>query len=160
MHRPMPAMAGVSLILLAPLGASCGARAEAPGTVASLVDVTGAFVSAPPAGETAALYLTLINRGDQPDTLLHVITPEAAGVSYHAYEADGDMRRMVTLPGLAVAARDSLALVPGGLHIMLTSMRRAPGDSVHLSLAFRRAGTVVVVAPVLAPGELPPSDQH
>jgi copper(I)-binding protein len=58
---------------------------------------------------------------------------------------------MTDLPhGLAIPAQTSVALGPGGFHLMLTDPA-APltaGGTVALTLHFQRAGTVTVRVPV------------
>lgn len=144
--------------------AACRPQGGATGgtSAADSLTVTGAFSYAPPSGETVAVYFTIHNPGSAPDTLVHVNTPNAAGVSYHRSVTEGDMVRMDTMALLTVGAADSTVLAPGGMHLMLTSAtRRAPGDTIHLSLSFARAGTRVLAVPVLAPGDDPPGhDDH
>jgi copper(I)-binding protein len=105
------------------------------------------------------VYFTITNPTDQPDTLVHVNTPDAAGISYHRSVTDGGLVRMERLELLSVSPRDSLVLAPGGTHVMLSSLkRRNPGDTIHISLTFARHGTRVLAIPVLAPGEEPAQD--
>lgn len=138
--------------------AACGPRTRSSdgAPAGDSLSVTGAFSYAPPSGETVAVYFTIHNPGPAPDTLVHVNTPDAAGVSYHRSVTDGDLVRMESMSHLTVGPADSTVLSPGGLHLMLTSSRRrAPGDTIHMSLSFSRAGTRVVLVPVLAPGDEP-----
>ena len=121
------------------------------------LEVHGAFSFAPPTTSEAAGYFTVVNRGRQPDTLLAVTSPIAAGAMLHGQVQDGGMVRMTHLEAPVVPAGDSLVLRPGGTHLMLMSLDRLPrpGDSVPVTLTFSRAGTVTVMLPVRAYSDAP-----
>jgi copper(I)-binding protein len=64
--------------------------------------------------------------------------------------------KMEPVTGLVIKANDAVAFAPGGLHIMLTGLRRplVLGQSFPLTLTFAKAGpveTTVTVAPVGPP---------
>jgi copper(I)-binding protein len=142
-------------MLLAPACSQGGAPAERQG-----LTVIGAYAYAPPSAEEVAVYFVVRNPTGVADTLVHVTTPEAAGVMYHRNVTDGGLVRMEHLETLVVGARDSLVLSPGGTHLMLTSPKKTtPGDTLHLGLSFARAGTRLLSVPVLAPGDPPPSER-
>lgn len=143
-------------VLLAVVACRQGSAPAAPPGLT----VTGAYAYAPPSAEEVAVYFVVRNPADAEDTIVHVTTPEAAGVMYHRNVTDGGLVRMEHLEALVVGARDSLVLSPGGTHLMLTSPRKtSPGDTLHLGLSFARAGNRIVSVPVLAPGDPPPSER-
>jgi copper(I)-binding protein len=139
-------------------GAGEGAGNPPAGDPATPVRVEGAYAYANPGSTELALYLVLRNRGPRADTLVHVQTPDAAGVMVHRYVRDGDMLLMEHLERLVVEARDSVVLEPGGLHLMLTAGRnpRGPGSTLHLSFRFSSGAIVTLTAPVLEVGAEPP----
>ena len=115
--------------------------------------VEGAYAFAPPSSGEVAVYFTVHNPAEAPDTLVHVNTPEAAGVMYHRNVVEGGLVRMEHLETLAVGGRDSLVLAPGGMHLMLTSVKpRSPGDTLHLALNFAHAGNRMVTVVIREPG--------
>jgi copper(I)-binding protein len=62
--------------------------------------------------------------------------------------------RMVALDPVVVGARDSLALRPGGEHLMFHRAGAAwPADSLRLTLVFARAGSLQVALPVRPIGQ-------
>lgn len=63
---------------------------------------------------------------------------------------DRGVTRMAPAGDLAVPAYGSLALDPGGVHIMLMGLRQdlPPGSPITLILRFERAGGVAVTAQV------------
>lgn len=145
------------------LTAGCGSGAPEAGAGNGGSDrlrVEGAFASAPPVGEAAAMYFTVHNPSGSPDTLVHINTLDAAGASYHRSVVDGGLVRMQPMAVLEIPASDSLVLRPGGTHVMLTGLKRRPGDTVHVSLTFAHAGNRLLVVPILAPGDEPGAHQH
>jgi periplasmic copper chaperone A len=144
------------MVFLLLLAGACTAR-EAGVVTAGDVKVHGAFSFAPPTQSEAAGYFTVVNSGRQPDTLLSVTSPIAAGAMLHGQVQDGGMVRMTHLEAPVVPAGDSLVLQPGGTHLMLMTLDRLPrpGDSVPVTLTFSRAGTMSVMLPVRAYGDAP-----
>lgn len=151
----MAAVRQPALALLAAAALAMGCQRARP-----TLTVERAYGYATPGAEEVAVYFVIRNPADVPDTLVHVNTAEAAGVMFHRNVTDGGIVRMEHLETLVVPARDSLVLAPGGVHLMLTSVRpRSPGDSLQLSLNFSSAGVRVVPVPLLAPGDLPPGER-
>jgi copper(I)-binding protein len=140
----------IGLLLLA---AGCQGGAVGSAATDQFV-VEGAYAYSPPASGEVAVYFTVRNPADLPDTLVHVNTPDAAGVMYHRNVTEGGLVRMEHLEALVVPARDSLVLSPGGIHLMLTSVKpRSPGDTLHLGLNFAHAGTRTVDVVIREPGQ-------
>ena len=104
---------------------------------------------APPGARTAAIYLTVENRGVAADRLVAARSPRGA-VEIHAMRMDGGVMRMRAAPDVPVPARGRVELAPGGLHLMLVDP--APplkaGERVPVTLTFERAGAVDVQVPV------------
>ena len=97
-------------------------------------------------------YVTLTSPAN--DRLVSATSPAAARVELHEMRMDGPVMRMRELPtGIALPAGQSIALAPGGLHIMLMDLK-APlvaGQTVPLTLRFERAPPLelmVQIAPV------------
>jgi copper(I)-binding protein len=144
-----------AVVLLAAAGLAAGCQRAAPA-----LTVERPYGYATPSSEEVAVYFVIRNPANAPDTLVHVNTAEAAGVMFHRNVTDGGVVRMEHLETLVVPPRDSLVLAPGGIHLMLTSVRpRAPGDTVQLSLNFSSGGVRVVPVPLLAPGDPPPGER-
>jgi hypothetical protein len=112
------------------------------------LEIHGAFAFAPITRDEAAVYLTIVNHGSTADTLLQAHCPCATDANVHAESAAG----MMMLERAAIAPGDSLHLVPGGLHLMLTSLDRLPraGERIPLTLRFAHAGVVTLEIPVRA----------
>lgn len=144
MQRRLPFAAALLLAVGAAFAGTPGVR------------VQDAWARATPAvAPVAGGFLTVVNDGDQPDTLLRVESDVAERVEIHEMRNDGGVMRMRALPkGLVVPAHDKLELKPGSYHLMLIKPRRAlmPGDHFDATLVFRRGGRVNVRFDVRALG--------
>ena len=110
------------------------------------------------AGRPGAAYVT-IHGGDQPATLLKVTTPSAIRAELHE-SGGGAMATMRAVTQIDVPAGSSVALAPGGKHVMLFDVdpKLKAGDTAKLSLDFADGKTLDVAAKVVAPGEAAPHD--
>jgi periplasmic copper chaperone A len=114
--------------------------------VAHDVSVRQAWSRATPkAAKVAGGYLTIENRGVQPDRLLSASSGAAARVEVHQMSMqDGIMTMRPLDDGLAIPPDATVTLVPGGDHIMFIGLT-APfeeGQRVPVSLNFERAGKI------------------
>jgi len=105
-------------------------------------------------------FLTIANSGTREDRLLSGTTPVAAEVQLHTMTMDGGIMRMRQVTdGIAIPARGSVELKPGGYHVMFMGLKRQlrQGERVPVTLRFQRAGNVTVqfaVQPVSATGAM------
>lgn len=121
------------------------------------IAVYGAYVREP-ATTTAAAYFTIVNVGDEQDTLTTVSSPIASSASLHdvgkkapTASEQMDSGSMVPTPTVVIEPGARIALEPAAGHMMLEGITGtiAPGSTVNLKLVFERAGTVTVKAPVI-----------
>lgn len=135
------------------IATSCGpapdTKAPSPDRTLSVVD---AYAAQPVADGSAVVYFTVRNGTGAADTLVAATTPIAATATFHRQTSTGMMLHMEPAGPLAVPAGGDLQLEPGGLHLMLERLARRPvaGDTIDLTLEFRRAGPVGVRVPVIA----------
>ena len=102
-----------------------------------------------PGQPVGGAYLRLVNQGPA-DRLVAARSEVAAGVELHSMHMEGDVMRMREIAAVELPAGRTVALKPGGMHLMLVGLK-APletGDSFPLTLKFERAGEVVVTVPV------------
>ncbi len=114
-------------------------------------DIIIADVSANATGPNGAVYLTLQNNGDQADALITVTSDVAEAVELHESKMDdGNMMQMAPVDSVEVPAGASVALEPGGVHIMLINLKKKPAtnDKFQVTLNFKNAGSVPVDVPV------------
>jgi copper(I)-binding protein len=123
----------------------------APAFAAPPVAITGAWARATlPHQDEGVAYLTL--QSPQGDTLASVASPQAGMVMLHQTEQKNGMADMEDMDSLALPAGKSVALAPGGMHLMLMDLKHPlkAGDTLHLSLVFKNAGSQDVAVPVLS----------
>lgn len=98
-------------------------------------------------GGMGVVYLTIENKGRDADRLLGAESAVADAVELHSAAMEGGMATMQALKeGVAIPARGSLELEPGGLHIMLIRLNRHldEGDSFKVNLLFENAGKIEI----------------
>jgi copper(I)-binding protein len=128
------------LVLVALLGAQCGA-APVQETAESKISVLepAARASIP----NGAVFMKLMNEGNQDDLLLSAESEVAEAVELHESKMDeNEVMKMSPVPNIPVPAGETVTLEPGGLHVMLMGLKEelAPGDKFSLTLNFERAG--------------------
>ena len=160
MRVPWPAVAGG--VVIAAVGAAGLIRGAVPQSVAAgpsasssagPIVVTNAYVRPPvPPNKTAAAYFTVYNTTGLADRLLDVISGAGATSVLHTYNSKGQM--VVQPNGVVVPAHGSLVLSTGRGHVMIGQLfgTLRPGQSVNLELDFQNAGSINVVATVIAVG--------
>jgi len=157
-RRRLPiAVAAALLVLTAAACSTTGATGPASGavgsggTAAGAPTVSGAWVRAAPAGGQTAGYLT-ITGGTAADALVSASSPGASMVELHETSMDSGMVGMHAVESLAIPAGGSVALAPGGYHLMIMGLGQAlsAGGAFQIDLVFQHAGKVTVQAEVRA----------
>lgn len=140
-------VAAASLLL-----AGCAApAAEAPAAVESdSVTITDAWVKSADEGMSAAFGI-LSNHGDADVTVVSASTEASPMVELHetVMNDSGEMIMQPKEGGFVIPAGGTLALEPGGNHIMLMGLA-APikaGDEVGFTLTFSDGSTYTFTAP-------------
>jgi hypothetical protein len=107
----------------------------------------------PPGARTGGAYLTIDNRGNEPDRLLRVATPAAGVAEIHSMAMEGNVMRMRAVAAVEIPAHATTALKPGGYHVMLMDLKQplVVGQTIPLSLTFAKAGRIDVTARVEPP---------
>ncbi|QAY95803.1 hypothetical protein CWB41_08700 [Methylovirgula ligni] len=117
-------------------------------TAAGTLTIEGAFTRPTPGGATVAVgYVTIVNTGKTDDRLVAVTSDLSAGAQIHETKMENGIMEMTELPdGLVIPAGATVAIKPGGYHIMFTDLKRAvkPGDAIHAVLEFAKAGKIAV----------------
>jgi periplasmic copper chaperone A len=135
----------IALTLLLALAASTAGVARAQ-------DI--ATPEATPAGTgTGAVFMTIANDGAEADTFLAAESTVASAVEIHETRNEGGVMQMRQLvDGLEIPAGETVALEPGGYHVMLIGLTAdlVVGETFPLTLEFAQAGSVDVEVPVYA----------
>lgn len=112
-----------------------------------------------PGQKAGGAFLKIENRGRSADRLLSATAPaERVGrTEMHSMRMEGNVMRMREIAAIDIPAGQTVALEPGGLHLMLlglTSPLQA-GEKLPLVLTFEKAGTVTVEVHVEAVSAAP-----
>ncbi|WP_346838745.1 copper chaperone PCu(A)C [Microbulbifer sp. SAOS-129_SWC] len=139
-------IAGVLLVGLAWLGC-----AAAQATTA--LDVSGYARETPPGATMSAAYLSLRNSGKAPRRLVAVTLPDrdGAAAALHTTVVDDGINRMRPLAQLAIPAGATVAMAPGGVHLMLRGVRLQAGEQLSLRLHFANGSERNIRVPVRGP---------
>jgi copper(I)-binding protein len=147
--RRVGALLAVVGLAAVTLGACSAGASTAPSAATPVI--SDAWVR-PPIGadRPAAGYLTITNPGVTADALVGVTSPIAMSCEIHETSMDSSgMAGMHPIDRLEIPAGGTVALEPGGYHLMLMdSQAMTVGTTVELRLEFEGAGTVVVQAEV------------
>lgn len=119
----------------------------------------------PPNAQVAGAFLSIENSGPEPDRLLSASTGVAAKVEIHEMKMDGEVMQMRQLAGgLAIPAKQTVTLKPGGIHLMLISPNQplVAGQDVAITLVFEKAGkrTLAFAVSKQAPASAVPDHLH
>jgi periplasmic copper chaperone A len=98
--------------------------------------------------ENSAVYVTVRNRGSEPDALVSAMTDVATTVELHETVTKDGTMVMQPRPQFDIPAGGTLEMKPGSYHIMLLGIKQAlnPGDAVPVTLTFQKAGQMAVQA--------------
>jgi copper(I)-binding protein len=103
---------------------------------------------------TGAVYMKLVNEGQEADRLVGAQTDVTEVVEIHESKMEGDVMKMQRLPdGLEIPAEGEVELKPGGYHVMLIGLKQDlnVGDEFSLVLEFEKSGTMSVNVQVRQP---------
>lgn len=153
---------GRSLFALALLLAGSPAAFAADVKAGDLV-ITQPWSRATPGGaKTGAGYLTIENKGGAPDRLVAVSGDVAGRIEVHEMAVNNGVMTMRPLEkGLVIEPGKTVALAPGGYHLMLMELKSPlkQGDKLPVTLEFEKAGKVAVTLVVQAVGAKGPGGE-
>lgn len=142
--------------LLTALGSTAQAREYKLGTLV----LASPWSRATPGGaKIGAGFVTIENKGGQPDRLIAGASPIAGKIEIHEMSVERGVMRMRLLPkGLAIPAGGKVELKPGGYHIMFIDLKRplVKGQAVKATLTFEKAGKIEIELAVEAIGASAP----
>ena len=105
---------------------------------------------APKSAKTGAGYLTIKNNGTVSDVLFGV-EADFPRVIIHGTKTESGVKKMYHVDNLAIDAGQTVALQPGGFHIMFMGLDGTglpAGGSVTATLNFKNSGGVEVSFPI------------
>ena len=130
-------------------------------TATDAISIVHPWARATPAGaRTGAAYLTITNRGATADRLTGVFTSAASSVQVHQETEANGVMRMREVTSITVEPGATIALKPGGMHIMMIGLQQPlkEGQDFPLTLEFEKAGKIKLRVPVMRVGAMGSSD--
>jgi hypothetical protein len=114
------------------------ATASAPPKACVVRASGGRVARVPPTSVNTAAFLVLHNPGPKALALVKASSPAAEATELHEMTMQDGRARMRPVARLEIPAGDSLALAPGGTHVMLIGLKAplAEGALVPLRLTF------------------------
>ena len=110
----------------------------------------------------AAVYLRLLNQGEEPHRLISASSPVAEITEIHQSTMEDDVMRMGEIEGLDLPVGEWVAFEPGGYHIMLVNLQRElfEGEAIPLTLTFESGTELTFAVPVYDPTMSGMDDDH
>ncbi len=144
----MRKLAMVAIAFAATLACVVGAPVSANEVKAGDLVISQAWARATPKGaQVGGGYLTIINTGKTPDTLIGGSTDVAVSVQVHKMSMQNGVMKMRRLEnGLTIAPGKTVKLTPSGYHLMLMHLKQPlkQGRKLPITLQFKKAGQVTV----------------
>ncbi|WP_396223650.1 copper chaperone PCu(A)C [Gemmatimonas sp.] len=144
----------VAIAAVLPVCVGCaGGEAASGDTPRTGRVVSAAWARPADSGATGGAYFTIVNADSVATELVAVTSTAAAAAEVHESMQHDGMAHMMARAAVPIAPRDSLVMLPGGVHVMLLQLTRAlaVGDTVPLTLRFAAGDSLVVRVPVRAP---------
>lgn len=116
-----------------------------------------------PTAKAGGGFMTITNKGTTPDRLIAVRSSASDKVEIHEMKMEGSVMRMRELDkGLEIPPGGSVALKPGGYHIMFMELKApfAKDAKIPVTLVFEKAGSIDVVLDVQAMGAAQPGQSR
>jgi copper(I)-binding protein len=130
-------------LLAAALSLWGGAAAAETYTVGS-IEIGNPWARATPKGASVGgAYMTITNKGTEPDRLVGASSPVASQLEVHQMAVDkGVMSMRPVQGGLEIKPGQTVALNPQALHLMLMGLKQplTQGTRVKATLEFAKAG--------------------
>ncbi len=127
----------------------------------SSVTVQTAWARATPGPATnGAVYVTIKNSGHHDDHLIKAQSEISERTALHTHIMDNGIAKMRHVEAITIPKMGAAQLKPGGDHIMLMGLKRPlkKGDSITLSLTFKKAGIRNVTVAVKKVGAMGGND--
>lgn len=100
-----------------------------------------------PNSPVAGGFLAITNNGDSDDRLIAATSALSDDMQIHEMKLEDDIMKMRELgDGLLAPAGETVALQPGGYHIMFMKLKKplVEGDVINVTLTFEKSGDIEV----------------
>lgn len=104
-------------------------------------------------GGNGAAFMVIKNTGGVADRLLKAQSEIAKSVEIHQTRMKNNMMEMQPVEAVDIPANATVELKPGDYHIMFIGLDQGlkVGDKIKITLAFEKAGSIIVDAEVRKP---------
>ena len=98
----------------------------------------------------AAAYMTIRNLGEKLDKLVKASSPMVRTIEFHETRVEKGVAKMRQTPDITVDGDSTVALKPGGFHLMLLGLKKplVAGDTFSITLKFEIVGNINIEVPV------------
>ena len=112
------------------------------------IEVRDAWARPAAQGENGAVYFVI--RSSEPDEITGISSEGAEAAEMHESMMNGDVMEMHQLQSVVLDAGEQVMFEPGGLHIMLVSLKQGlkVGDEIEITLHFKNHQDIQVSVPV------------
>ena len=95
-----------------------------------------------------ALYFTIDNTSNEPDTLYKATSNISDNVQIHETYREGELNGMREIKQLVIEANSTIEFKPGSYHIMVMKLKKdiLKGDKAEFTLYFSKAGEMKIEA--------------
>jgi len=116
------------------------------GTSEKGIEVHSAWARPAAQGANGGVYFELHNHGSTADELVGASSDMAEAVEIHESKMEGDVMKMEMQPSLPIDAYADMAFEPGGLHVMLVSLKQdlKLDDEFEIVLHFKNHEDITV----------------
>jgi len=106
---------------------------------------------AAPVAKVMAAYMNITNRGTKNSSITNVSSPQFKKVEIHSMTHANGMMQMKKLDGVKLLAGKTVALEPGGFHMMLFNPKKwfEDGSNITLNITLDNNETFQIIAPVI-----------
>jgi copper(I)-binding protein len=154
----------IRAVLVAAAIVLVGGMATAETFSAGGLQIGNPWARATPSGATVgAGYLTITNKGTEPDRLVGGSAAPASRFEVHTTIMEQGVAKMRPVPALEIKPGETVELKPGGTHVMFMGLKQplTQGQKLKGTLVFEKAGAVAIEFTVQAVGAPAPGpDGH
>lgn len=144
----------LALSVLALIAVQMVSSDAAAADAATELDIATPYARAVPAGTPhSAAFMSITNQGTADRALVAATSPVAEAVELHTHQRDAGIMRMRQVERIELPARTTVALAPGGLHLMLIGLSGAleADTTLPLTLTLDDGSQLELSVPVAAP---------
>lgn len=141
-HKVLPLW--LAAVALVPIAGAAAAQSYKAGAI----EIADPWARATPKGAAVGgAYMTITNRGTEPDRLAGASTPVAVRAEVHQMLMDGGVMAMRPVRGgLEIKPGETVTLNPESSHLMLFGLKHplSQGERMKITLDFAKAGKIEV----------------